>query len=74
MGYGYIIHIGVYVVKESKNKSQPHGLTLSLLLHIGKPLYGLCKAFDGLVGITVLNAVADTMLDMSLEDDLAAAV
>ena len=44
------------------------------LSHIGKSLHCLGKAVDGLIGVAMLNAVPDTMADMSLQDHLAAAV
>lgn len=36
------------------------------LLHICKPFYRLGEAFDGLVGIAMLDGIADAVLDMSL--------
>ena len=42
--------------------------------HVRKPFHRLGEAFDGLVRVAVLDAVADAMLDVSLQHDLAAAV
>ncbi len=42
--------------------------------HVGKSPDRLGKAFDGLVGVAMLYAVTDAVLDMTLENHLSAAV
>ena len=42
--------------------------------HVGKSPDCLGKAFDGLVGVAMLCAVTDAVLDMTLENHLSAAV
>ena len=41
------------------------------LAHVGESLDGFGEAFDGLVGVAVLDAVAHAVLDMALEDNLS---
>lgn len=40
------------------------------LSHICKPLYRFCKIFYGFICIAVFNAVPDTVLNMSLQNNL----
>ena len=44
------------------------------LAHIGETLDGFGEIFDGFIGIAMLNIVTDAVLDVSLQDNLAAFV
>ena len=56
-----------------REKASPFGLTfLCCSLHVGKRLHGLGEALEGLVGVTVFNAIADAVLNVSLRHDLSA--
>lgn len=56
-----------------REKASPFGLTfLCCSLHVGKTLHGLGEALEGLVGVTVFNAIADAVLNVSLRHDLSA--
>ena len=45
-----------------------------LLIHIGEPLNCLCKISDGFIRIAMLDSIADAVLNVPLQYDLAAAV
>ena len=40
-------------------------------IHVGKALHRLGEILDGLVRVSVLDAVSDTVLDVSLQHHLA---
>ena len=40
------------------------------LLHIGESFHRFCEIFDGFVCVAMLDAVPDTVLDVSLQNDL----
>ena len=42
-----------------------------LLDHVCKPLDGLGEVGDGLLGVAVLDAVADTVVDVPFQNDLS---
>ena len=42
--------------------------------HVGKAFHGFCEALDGLVGVAMLDAIPDAMLDMAFQHHLAAAM
>ena len=42
--------------------------------HIRETFYCFCEIFNGLVRIAMLNAITDTVFDMSLQNHLAAAM
>ena len=57
-----------------KKKGSPPGCLAAVSTHIGEPFHCLGEVFDGLVRVSVLNAVPDTVLDMPFQNHLAAPV
>ena len=53
-------YIILFLLNFSKNNESRH-----LSAHIGETFYCFRKALDGLVRVTMFNAIADTVLDVS---------
>ena len=59
--------MGVLVVKGRIKKTAFRLLSKNRLCHIGKAFDGFCKAFDGLIRIAMLDAVANAVVDVSFK-------
>ena len=49
-------------------------MSFTICYDVGEASHGLGEFFDGQIGISVLDAIPDTMLDMPLQNDLAHAM
>ena len=64
----YIIPRRVSLVKGENKKAAFFATFFEniVLLHVCKALDRLCEALDGLIRVTVFDAIPDTVLDMAL--------
>ena len=71
-----IFYIHLSMLNSSKNNELKRTLRFfkPFLAHIGKTFYCFRKALDGLICITMFNAIADTMFDMAFQHYFSAAV
>ena len=66
--------ISVLLTKDSLRISSVRLFRESLTSHVGKAFNGFGKAFDRAVDVAVLDSVANTVVDVSFEHNLAAAM